>query len=381
MNILHVIRDLAPETGGPVSALYGLVEAQAHDGHLVNVITTDYGVSEPLFCCDNVTITLCRCTLDEWRYSPAMKTILTGLIEAADMIHIHTVWEYPTLIASRLAIKYHKPCILRPCGMLDGWSMDQSSFKKKIYLQLFSRFLFHPKLLLHFTAEGEKEKSYFPNYLKSFVMPNGLPLKAFGDRSTAAEFYKNFPSLKGKRIVLFLGRVDPKKQPDVAICAFSTIAPSDQDLHLVIAGPCNNESYRDSLSKLADKLGVLRRITFTGMLQGAVLYAAYRAAEVYVLPSLQENFGNTVAEAMAGSCPVVISDQVDIKNYIDDKNVGVICGTGHVSVSKALNDILSNPHKGRQMGENGRVLVENNFTWPQVSEKLERVYREIIGKF
>ena len=377
MNIVHVIRDIDPAAGGPVAAIFGLVAAQSQFGHDVSLVTTDYRLNQhPTM---DASVTLCHCIFAPWRYAPSMRLELQRKIQNADVVHVHTTWEYPTLLAIKLSKRLSTPCIMRPCGMLDKWSLSQKSLKKKLYLKIFSRTLFHSNVILHFTTEAERSKSCWPDSLETFVMGNGLSGEAFAEKEMASEFFRMYPKLMNKKLVLFLARLDSKKQPDVVIRSFSMIAPIFPGVHLVIAGP-GEKGFVARLKRQAEALGIIGSVTFTGMLSGLSLHAAYRAATVYVLPSLQENFGITVAEAMAGSCPVIISDQVDIKDIVENTNAGIVCSPSVDGVVPALMSILASPEKAQAMGQNGRRAALREFSWGHIANKLGQVYHALQHK-
>jgi glycosyltransferase involved in cell wall biosynthesis len=375
MKILHVIRDLAPSTGGPVTAIQGLATTQRARGHEVVVVATDYGLPQQQRWIEPGLQT-CRCTIAGWRYAPQMAEVLRSRVAWADVVHIHTLWEYPTLAAMKLARAMRKPVLLRPCGMLDQWSISQGYWKKRLYLALFSRVLFGAPCVVHFTTQAENEKSRVPGSPRRVVVENGISDAALQHRGSAA-FLARFPSLVGKRLILFLSRVHPKKRPDIAIRAFAHVATAHADSVLVVAGPCT-DSYRRELSDLAEVNGVKSRVLFTGMLQGQELYAAYRAASLFVLPSMQENFGIAVAEAMAASCPVVVSQNVDIQDYILEANAGIVCAVDERKFATAMAGLLADPINARRIGENGRALCERYFTWHRAAERLDAVYENSI---
>jgi glycosyltransferase involved in cell wall biosynthesis len=129
--------------------------------------------------------------------------------------------------------------------------------------------------------------------------------------------------LQGKRLALFMGRIHPKKGCDLAIEAFARVLAPDPQWRLVIAGP-DPVGLRASLSSLAAKLGVSDRITWTGMIGGAAKRGVLSAAEVFVLPSHQENFGIVVAEAMSYGVPPLISNKVNIWREIRDDGAGIV---------------------------------------------------------
>jgi glycosyltransferase involved in cell wall biosynthesis len=377
IKILHVIRDISPETGGPVSAIRGLSHAQIERGDEIRIVTTDYGLADGYTSAEHEFIY--PCSFEAWRYAPSLGKAMKKHIKWADAVHIHTLWEYPSLIAARMARTLNKPFLLRPCGMLDAWSMGQGSLKKKIYLKLFSKDLYSDFCRLHFTTEAEKEKSIYPAHLDSVIIENGISDVAFSDANNARDFFSHFPELTGKRIVLFLGRIHPKKQPDIALGAFAQAAVEFPKAHMVFAGPYE-DSYRDKLVKMARKLGVHKKITFTGMIQGASLYGSFRAAEMFVLPSMQENFGLAVAEAMANACPVIVSEHVDIKGYIQKGEAGLVCDATADAFAVAIHRVMSMPQLGESMGQQGREVAKRYFRWNIAADRLDTVYQEMTLK-
>lgn len=134
-------------------------------------------------------------------------------------------------------------------------------------------------------------------------------------------FHRQFPGLTDKRLCLFLGRIQEKKGCDLLIEAFAELARDDQRLHLVMAGP-GEEAWLAQLRQLAHKAGIADRILWTGMLTGDLKWGAFYAAELFCLPSHQENFGIAVAEALACGRPVAISDKVNIWREIAADGAG-----------------------------------------------------------
>jgi glycosyltransferase involved in cell wall biosynthesis len=152
-----------------------------------------------------------------------------------------------------------------------------------------------------------------------------------GDPQLAAELFLNrFPHLRGKRVVLFLGRLHPKKGCDLLLRAFqallserSALAPEAGEPHLVMAGP-DQIGWLPELQALAGSLGIAGRVTWPGMLSGELKHGALRTAAVFALPSHQENFGLAVAEALSCGLPVLISNQVNIWREIESDGAGLV---------------------------------------------------------
>lgn len=377
MKILHVIRDLLPATGGPVTAVQGLADAQSALGHDVSIATTYSAGNYKLG--GNFKIHAYPCQYNGWCLSFGLAKALPDLISQADIIHLHMVWEFPVLAAAKVAKKLGKPYILRPCGMFDKWSLSQNAWKKNMYMQLFMNSVLDNAVAIHFTLEGEKNNSWCgSDTSRNFVLPIGLPVSAYQELPTNQVFFRRFPELKGQRVILFLGRVHAKKQPDVMIRAFQKVHAAYPDIHLVIAGP-GDKGYMAKLEQLTKELKVNENVTFTGMLDSSAVREAYRAAELLVLPSLQENFGIAVAEAMAAGCPVVVSNKVNLAQEISEAEAGLVCLPEVESTAQAMKQILEDKTLRNRMSDNGHSLVLNKFTWDKIANELLVVLEDILS--
>ena len=177
-----------------------------------------------------------------------------------------------------------------------------------------------------FTCEEERNlarQSFWLYRCNEKVVGYGTAVPA-GDAETQREaFLGAFPDLRNKKLLLFISRIHPKKGCDLLIEAFSRVAGRDASLHLVMAGP-DQTGWKQQLVAQSERLGMADRITWTGMLSGNIKWGAYRAAEVFVLPSHQENFGIVVAEALACGLPTLISKRVNIWREIEAEEAGIV---------------------------------------------------------
>jgi glycosyltransferase involved in cell wall biosynthesis len=123
----------------------------------------------------------------------------------------------------------------------------------------------------------------------------------------------------------------------------------------------------------------LKKVVFTGLLHADAVREAYSAADVFLLPSLHENFGLSVAEAMAAGCPVIISDQVHIAPAILTAGAGLVGPPSVEAFSGMLEKLLRDKTLRKRMGENGRDLVFREYTWEKVAGDLTAVYEDILG--
>jgi glycosyltransferase involved in cell wall biosynthesis len=182
---------------------------------------------------------------------------------------------------------------------------------------------------IFFTCEEERllaRKAFRPYRCHEMVVNYGtsLPKLSLEQREI---FHERFPETRGKRCLLFIGRIHEKKGCDLLIRAFQNalgeMPEQTRDLHLIMVGP-DQAGLAGGLKALASALGVADRITWTGMLSGDLKWGAFQAAEAFILPSHQENFGIAVVEALGCGLPVLISNQVNIWREIQEDGVGLI---------------------------------------------------------
>lgn len=376
MRVLHVIRDLSRSTGGPVTALRGLADAQVDLGHEVSVVAGD--IDDEKVLPSKADVHLVAAGRNAWRWSSAFRPKLAELVRQTDIVHAHMVWDYPVWEAATLARKFGKPFVLRPCGNLEAWSLQQSHLKKSLYLRLFGRIV-TSAAAAHLTSESEHVLSADAlGDLPAFVIPLGVLTEGLESKDHGNSFLVKFPTLRDEKLVLFLGRLHAKKRPELLIEAFA-LSQSQRNFRLVLAGPGHPE-YLSSLRERARCLGLADRVTFTGQLLGSEVRDAYRAAAMFVLPSLQENFGIAVAEALAASCPVIISDRVGIAGEIKSASAGIICALDTVSIAEAIDRLAASDDLRSELGSNGRRLVLRKYTWPRAAEMTIEMYEQAVAR-
>ena len=378
MRVLHVIPDLAPETGGPVTAVLGLAEAQAEHGHQVSIAATDYGLDKTPEL-NGVEFNLFACRYDAWRWSPELGRYLERVVKNYDIIMVESLWQYPTFIAGRVCRAARMPYVVSPNGMLDSWSLSQKAWKKRPYMTLIERATLLGANAIHLTSEGELTHSRLNRWrVPKVVIPLGLHKSRYTDLPDGGGFSDRYPELSGKQIILFLGRLHYKKQPDVVIRAFHRACFERPDAHLVLAGT-GEQAYLQSLQELVKSLGIQDRVLFTGILKGEAVKEAYCAATVFVLPSWQENFGLSMVEAMAAGCPIIVSDQIDLASDIMQAGAGLVVAPNTEETAAALARLLPDERARREMGSKGRKLVLEKFTWEKCAHQFNEVFDDILS--
>jgi glycosyltransferase involved in cell wall biosynthesis len=173
---------------------------------------------------------------------------------------------------------------------------------------------------------------------------------------------------------LFLGRLNWKKGLDRLIDAWAMVP----DLHLIVAGN-DEENYLPQLKARVVQLGVGDRISFVGPASESEKWALYENAEMFILPSYSENFGNTVAEAMAMACPVVVTPEVGLADFVRSAGAGVVTSGDPDKLAATVRTLQSDAIRRRQMGCKGQQAVIDKLSWSAVAEKLDAIYSRAVS--
>ena len=377
MKVLHVVPDIAPESGGQSAAAVEFCKGLAGEGVEVSLLTTDYGMDREVRL-PGIDLHVVPCAFSHWRWSPAFDKTLKALLAQVQVVHLHGLWLYPIWAAGRACRTFGIPYLLRPCGMLDHWSLSQHRWRKQVYALLLERQTIRTAAALHFTTEAEQVESWtFGLTVTPCVVPLGLAKDTYEDLPPRGRFRRRFPELAQRQILLFLGRLHYKKRPDLLLQVFSELALEYPNLALVLAGP-GDSRYVSDLQAHARNLNLSGRVVFTGLLQRHAVREVLVDADVFVLPSFDENFGMAVAEAMAAGCPVVVSPQVALAAIIKEYGAGLVVDSTVEDLKRALRQLLYDEERRRAMGQNGRQLILDRFTWHRVVQQIVGVYEDII---
>ena len=302
-------------------------------GHSVEVVSLD-GPSDPWV---KTCPILCHALGPGWLkygYSPRLLPWLRAHAHTYDAVVVNGIWQYNAFAVWRALHGTAVPYFVYTHGMLDPWfkrSYPIKHFKKWLYWPWGDYRVLRDASAVLFTCEQERllaRQSFWLYRCNEFVVNYGTSGPVGEASQQLTSFLARFPQLKGKRCLLFLGRVHIKKGPDLLLQAFAQVlhdlpAALTRDLHLVMAGP-NDHDFGAEMLQLSKDLRIDHRVVWTGMVTGDLKWGAFRAAEAFVLPSHQENFGISVAEALACAVPVLISDQVNIWREIAEDGAGLV---------------------------------------------------------
>ena len=388
MNILHVIPAYLPATsyGGPVRSVHELCKSLVHQGHSVTVFATNFdglgttGVPLNRPCIiDGVTVYYFKVKFPlSYFRSSDLKKFLKIKVNEFDLVHIHTIYSYTTLVAARYARQFNIPYIISPRGMLDKGAIGlKGSFKKTLYLRLFERKVFINAALTHYTSVDESDQSYFSKITeKKLVIPNGIDIKRY-QSAPDKSLPENYSSLHNKKIVFFLGRLNYIKGLDILVQSWPKVIAEYPDAHLVIAGP-DNDGYKKNVVAIIDLLKISDSITFTGELDFSDKITFLKASEMLVAPSYLESFGMSIVEAMACAKPVIVSNKVNISPIIGHYNAGIISSCDSSEFGSAIVKMLGSQEGAAVKGNNASRLVTENFELDTVTGKMISAYGKLV---
>jgi len=384
LKILHIVPTYIPAWvyGGPIRSVHALCKKMVEKGHQVDVFTTNVngkGVSDvPLKSfvnLDGVGVKYFSCNkfLKRMYYSTDMKNSLMNEIKNYDVIHLHSVFLWPTWIAAKICIKYKKPYILSPRGMLVSELIQKkNSLIKKIYIKIFeSHNLKHAKFI-HCTSSLEEVelKKIELNLSPVVVIPNGILEGTESQFKVAENLIHAIPK---SGYMLFIGRVNWKKGLERLFIAMSHMGTGD----LVIAG--GDDGCLEKLKKKCNDLGLEARVYFVGQIIGKEKDSLIKNSALVILPSYSENFGNTLLEAMSfGKC-VACTPGVGLAEKIKSFDAGYILPENPKMMGSKLNGIINNKKMLIEKGKNGEALYLSEFSWASLEKKFEALYKKAVS--
>ena len=284
-----------------------------------------------------------------------------------DAVIVNGLWNYASYGSWRALHTLDTPYFVFTHGMLDPWfnkAYPTKTFFKKIFWILFEHRVLRDAHGVLFTCEEERRlaaQSFSPYVAREFVVGYGTKDIDGDPEAQRHAFLAQVPQVADRKFILFLSRIHPKKGVDLLIQAFARHAPTFPELDLVIAGP-DQTGWKAELERLATDLGVAGRIHWPGMLSGDAKWGAFRSAAFFALPSHQENFGIVVAEAMALSKPVLITNKVNIWREIEADGAGVVVNDDVDAIASGLHRLCSlSPAQRDAIGRKGRACFLSRY--------------------
>jgi glycosyltransferase involved in cell wall biosynthesis len=381
MRILQVIPSYLPATryGGPIFSTHALSKALVERGHAVEVYTT-YGGQRPADLppgrveLDGVVVNYFKPSRSQrLAWAPGLREKLGGEIHRFDIVHLHTVFLWPTWCAGRLARAHGIPYIVSPRGMLVKELISRRNrIAKSTWIKLFEKENLARAAAIHVTASREAEDLAEFNWSLPPVVaiPNGIDWPEVGGAVS--------PDIAGvvtrRPYALFFGRLSWKKGIDRLLEAFARTRTG----YLVIAGTDDeglSQALRKSINALAlnDRVQVIART-----IEGADKYELFKSARLFALPSLSENFGNSVLEALAAGLPALVTPEVGAAEIVLEAGAGLVVPRTVAAWTEALEQFLSDEHQAQESGRRGRAYVAANCSWKSAAARMESLYQQCL---
>jgi glycosyltransferase involved in cell wall biosynthesis len=367
VKILQLVQTLDPEAGGVARAVTSLSTAIEGRGVDVEIVTLDDAAS-PWLSALSVPVHPLGVGLTSYRYSTKLLPWLRANRRRFDAVIVNGLWQYLGFAAWRAFARTNTAYFVFPHGMLDPWfkvTFPLKHLKKWLYWPWADYRLLRDARAVVFTSDEERiqaRESFWLYRCRERVVPLGIE-PVHGDPEI---FLAKFPSLRGKPFLLFLGRIHPKKGCDLLINAAAAAG-----LDVVIAGP-DQIGWRAELEKRATA-----RVSFVGMIEGEMKSSALAAADAFVLPSHQENFGLAVVEALSAGLPVLISNRVNIWREIEEDRAGYVDTDDLDGTKRMIARWLGTSAADReQMRQNARTSFEQRFSAERAAESLLSVIHE-----
>lgn len=379
MKILHVVRGLA-NSSGTTHIVVPLAEEQARQGASVSVYHVAKGPEAPVI--PDPSLVTSRCFAQSLPGSnPGISLSFARELRAGiggfDVVHVHAVWNFCTYWTMRAAHEARVPYVVAPQGSFEPWALAQSAMRKRLIGRLTEVPYFNRAAALQ--ALTETEAAQFRSFglaAPIVVVPNGIEPAKF-ERQPAPLAVQLGLAL-GTTTLLFMSRLHPKKGVDVLLRAFALTAAKFPHVNLVIAGHDAGSGYAGELARLASELKIRALCTFAGEVRGGTKLDMLAGADLFVLPSHSEGLPVAAIEAMGAALPVVLSPGCNLPE-IESTGAGLIAAPVPEILAAAISRLLADRGAARAMGERGRRLVMQRFTWPRIATETLEIYRSIMA--
>ena len=385
MRVLHVIPSVSAFHGGPSKAIVNMEQALVAQGVAVTTVTTDDdGPSgrRPMAEMPEGTPGLQRIYFRKWfefyKVAPGLLLWLWRHVGKFDVVHIHALFSFASMAAVWAARLRGVPYVLRPLGTLTRYGLTQ---RRPLLKRLSLAWLEGPALrraaAVHFTSDDERrEAAECGVVMRGVVVPLGI--EAFKP-ADGVLVRAHFPTLGSARYLLYLSRLDPKKNVEGLLRAFSQCSASWPDVQLVVAGD-GAPGYVAGLKALSVELGLDDGVVWAGHIDGDLKVSALMGAELFVLPSFSENFGIAAAEALMAGLPCVLGQGVAIAQDVVNAGAGVAVAPDPASIAAGLKRVMADVQVRAGMAVRASALAREKYSAQAMGANLVALYEDLLGR-
>jgi glycosyltransferase involved in cell wall biosynthesis len=378
MKVLHTL----PFTsmGGPALSVPSLMHACSRLGVRTNLIYQRWPQDDGLDSAFQELSSIEVPTRDPsgFGYSAALRPALDACVRDADIIHSHSLWMYMNYASGRASARYSIPHVIAPRGTLEPWALARSRVKKWIAGRLFQARVLESAACIHALTDSEAQNIRRLGVRAPLaVIPNGVRLPDAGrDGGSGPTPWDE--RLADRRVMLYLGRLHPKKGLLPLVEAWAEVVREFPEWHLVFAGP-GEGGYRAVLEREVAERKVGGSVSFVGNLGSGAKSQMLRRSDAFVLPSFSEGFSMAVLEAMSFTLPMLITPGCNFPEATESGAAHEIM-PDRGSIMDGLRTLLSaTDAERRTMGEAGRALVSERYTWDAVAARAKQLYDWLNG--
>jgi glycosyltransferase involved in cell wall biosynthesis len=310
--------------------------------------------------------------ISDLRLAPPLKTVIAG----SCVCHVHGIWGEHSLAVGRVARGLGKPIVSSVHGMLERWELANKGFKKRVYSMLLERPSLGRSSCLRALSEQEvSEYRRFGLNNPVALVPNGVtPIT----RMRVSGLFSRFPETEGKKIVLFMARLHPKKGIFNLLRSWPAVVRQHKDAHLLVAGSSFGDT-GDAAARLVSEIAMERDVTFCGVLNGDLKVEALSSASVFCLPSYSEGMSMSVLEALSIGLPVVITPACNVDG-IAECGAGILTSNEPGALSNSLIESLSRSSTQWQSASDAaQLLARSRYGWRAIGASMQAVYEWLLG--
>lgn len=378
MRVLHVIPSLSPVHGGPSRALPLMEDALLQLGVLVETATTDDDgpgkrranlAANPVQE-DGKTRWYFPKQTELYKVSLPMSRWLRENVKRYDVVHVHALFSHTSLAAARAARDAGVPYVIRPLGVLNRYGMgNRRAWFKRRSLRWFEGPLLNGAACIHFTSESERvEAEMLGVPFRCKIIPVGLPLPQERAEAKVRE-----------RLVASVCRVDPVKNLEGLLDAWSVLRPAFTEWRLAIAGD-GEARYGRQLQDLARSLGVENSVEWLGRIELGQKNKLLERASLFVLPSFSENFGIAAVEAMAAGLPCLLGEGVAVGSEAEPVGACRVTKPDADCITRNLRELMQDVELRAELGRSAREFVEREYSFAAMGRRLASLYDEVTSQ-